>query len=89
MNRRYAKAIVNILVAVVVALLFCTVLPKLLIFFMPYVIGWIIALIASPLVKFFEEKLKIKRKAGSAFVIIAVIAGVIVLGYVAVTKLAQ
>lgn len=48
---------------------------------MPFVVGWIIALMASPIVRFFEEKLKIKRKIGSAFVIIAVIALVVLLIY--------
>jgi predicted PurR-regulated permease PerM len=51
------------------------------------VAGWIIALIASPLVRFFEEKVKIKRKAGSAFVIVAVIALVILILYLVGAKL--
>ena len=46
-----------------------------------------IAAIANPLVRFFEEKLRIKRKAGSAFVIVAVIALVILAGYLLVAKL--
>jgi len=60
-----------------------------LIFFSPFVAGWIIALIASPMVRFFEEKLKIKRKAGSAFVIIAVIALVVLLLYLVGAKLVE
>ncbi len=62
--------------------LFCLfLLPRIIIYFMPFVIGWIIALIASPLVKFLEKTLKIRRKMSTAFVIIAVIALVIVAGY--------
>lgn len=68
-------------VALIVALLLFLVLPKVLVFFMPFVIGWIIAWIASPPVKFLEEKLKIKRKAVTAFVIICAIALVIAAGY--------
>ena len=45
--------------------------------FMPFVIGWIIAMIANPLVRFLDEKIKIRRKAGSAIVIIAVIAVIV------------
>ncbi|NLL78850.1 MAG: sporulation integral membrane protein YtvI [Clostridiales bacterium] len=89
MKKRYMKAIVNLFVAAVTLLLCIFVLPKLLMFFMPFVIGWIISLIASPLVRFFEEKLKVKRKAGSAVVIVSVIAGVILLFYVASVKLVQ
>jgi sporulation integral membrane protein YtvI len=53
------------------------------------VVGWLIALIASPLVRFFEEKLKIKRKAGSAFVIIVVIALVVLVIYLLAAKLVE
>lgn len=85
--RKYVKAILNVLTAVVLLLLTIYVLPKVLRFFMPFLIGWIVALIANPLVHFFEQKLRIKRKAGSAIVIVAVIGGVIFLGYLLVSKL--
>ena len=62
-------------------LLLIFVVPKIIIYFMPFVMGWVIALIAGPPVHFFEKTLKIRRKAGSAFVIIAVIALVILGGY--------
>lgn len=80
--RKYSKALINIIVAA--AALFCVVflLPKALVFFSPFVAGWIISLIAGPLVRFFEEKIKLKRKIGSAFVIVAVIGLVVLLLYV-------
>ncbi len=85
--RKYCKALVNLAIAVVTLLLTIFLLPKILIFFIPFVIGWIISLIASPLVRFFEEKMKLKRKAGSAFVIVVVI-GLVVTGlYLAGSKL--
>lgn len=56
---------------------------------MPFVVGWLIGLVASPLVHFFEKRLKIRRKAGTAFVIIAVIALVILAGYFLSAKLAE
>ncbi len=56
---------------------------------MPFIIGWIISLIASPLVRFLEEKLKIRRKAVSAFVIVAVLAAVILLVYGVGVKLVR
>ena len=65
------------------------ILPRFIVCFMPFIIGWIIALIASPLVKFFEKQLKIKRKAGAAFVIISVIALVILAGYLLGAKLIE
>lgn len=54
-------------------------LPRLFVFFLPFIIGWIIASLANPIVRFFEDKLKIKRKTGSAFVIILVLS-IVVLG---------
>lgn len=89
MEKKHVKAIVNLVLALVVLLLVIFLLPKFLVYFMPFVIGWVIACIAGPLVKFFEEKLKIRRKAGTAFVIMAVIAGVILLAYLLIAKLIQ
>ena len=85
--KKYCKALVNLGVAFIILLLIVFLVPKLLVFFAPFVAGWIIALIASPLVRFFEEKVKIKRKAGSAFVIVAVIALVILIIYLVGAKL--
>ena len=56
---------------------------------MPFVVGWIIALLANPLVQLLEKHLKIKRKAGSAFIIAVVIGGVAFLLYLAADFLAQ
>lgn len=44
---------------------------------MPFVIGWIIAMIANPLVRFFEKRLKIVRKHGTWMVIAGVLALVV------------
>lgn len=46
-------------------------------FFMPFVIGWVIALIANPLVRMFEKRMKVARKHTSMFLIIAVLAVII------------
>ncbi|MCM1534768.1 MAG: sporulation integral membrane protein YtvI [Clostridium sp.] len=87
--RKYVKAVVNLGVALAVFLLVIFLAPRLFFFFAPFVAGWIIAWIASPLVQFFEEKLKIRRKAGSAFVIIAVIGMVVFVLYLAGAKLSR
>lgn len=85
--RKYVKAVLNLLTAVVLLCLTVFLLPRLLRFFMPFVVGWIIAMIANPLVRLFEQKVRIRRKAGSAIVIIAVLAGVILIGYFLISKL--
>lgn len=87
--RKYGKAVINIAIALAVFLLVIFLVPKLLWFFTPFVIGWIIALIAGPFVRFFEEKVKLKRKAGSAFVIIVVIALVVLVLYLVGSRLIE
>lgn len=87
--KKYWKALVNLVVALIIFLLVIVLVPRLLIFFLPFVVGWIIALIASPMVRFFEEKVKLKRKAGSVFVIIVVIGLVVLLFYLVGTKLVE
>lgn len=79
--RRYLKVSLNLVLAVIVLLLVIFVLPKILMFFSPFIIGAIIAAIAAPMVKFCEEKLKVRRKAGSAVVIVVVILLVALLLY--------
>lgn len=85
--RTYAKVVLNLLTALIVLLLCIFLLPRCIYFFMPFVIGWIIALIASPVVRFFEEKLKVRRKGASVIVIVAVLAAVILLVYAIISKL--
>lgn len=80
-GRENLKLIVNILISLVILLLCIFVVPKLVLFFMPFVIGWVISCIANPLVVFLERKLKIKRKAGTVVVIVCVIAAVSGIGY--------
>ncbi|MCM1025592.1 MAG: sporulation integral membrane protein YtvI [Roseburia sp.] len=79
--RRYIKALTNLIVALVLFLAVIFLLPRAIGFFLPFVAGWIIALLAGPPVRFFEEKVKLKRKVGSAFVIVVVIGLVVLLIY--------
>lgn len=88
-SRKYFKALANLGVAVAVLLLVVLLLPRLLLWFMPFVMAGIISMIASPLVRFFEEKIKLKRKVGSAFVIIVVIALVVLVLYLVGAKLIE
>ena len=85
MDNRYLRCLANILFFVAIILGICLVLPRLASFFMPFVVGWIISLIANPLVRFLEKRLKIIRKHGSMIVIVGAIALVVLLGYLLVT----
>lgn len=85
--RIYLKVALNLFTALSVLLLCIFLLPKLIWFFMPFIVGWLISLIASPVVRFFEEKLKVRRKAVSAVVIVAVLAAVVLFVYLLIAKL--
>ena len=70
------------LILVIVIVLGCIYLaPKIILLFMPFLIGGFLAWIVNPIVRFLEEKLKIRRKAGSAIVILSAIAGICFLIY--------
>lgn len=75
------KALANLAFSLVVLLLCIFLVPKLIMLFMPLIIGWFISCVANPLVVFLESKIKIRRKAGTVVVIVAVIAIVSGLGY--------
>lgn len=77
-SSKYLKIFCNLIVVVLVLCFFIYILPGLIVYFMPFVVGLILSFIANPVIKFLEKKIKIKRKYGSALIIILVI-GVIVL----------
>lgn len=77
----YLKILANYLLAAVIILFLIFVFPRLIVFFWPFLVGWIIALIANPLVHLLEHRVKIVRKHGSAIVIVLTLAIVISLLY--------
>ena len=73
----YIKITVNLILLIIGIIFAVYAVPSLLRFFMPFVIGWIISMIANPLVRFLERKVKILRKHSSAIIIVVVIAVVV------------
>ena len=69
----YLKIVINFTFIILLGLFLFLVLPKLLNFFLPFLIGWIVSLIANPLVHFLEKKIKLRRKHSSAIIIVAAI----------------
>ena len=76
-TRKYARIFLNIVIPILTFYLICGWGPRFLLFFMPFVIGWIVAFIANPLVRFLEKKLRIVRKHSSILLIVVVLALVI------------
>lgn len=85
--KKYTRVILNIIIPLMGIGLVWFLGPKLLRFFMPFVIGWVIAMIANPLVRFLDRKLKIVRKHSSVLIVVVVLAAVILLGYFLISRL--
>ena len=89
LKTKYLKIICNFLAAGLLLFFIVFFVPKLLVYFMPFVIGIIFALIANPMVKFLEKHIKINRKFGSVLMIGLVIGVVALACYEGVTLLAR
>ena len=76
-GRRILRILLNILIPLTKILLIGILGPWLLKFFMPFVIGWLIAMVANPLVKLLERRLNIVRRHSSVLIVVVVLAGVI------------
>ncbi len=86
-NRPYWKVIVSLAFSLIGTILFIYVGVKALFYFMPFVIGWFLSFIASPLVVWLEKRLRIIKKLGSAIIIIVVLAACIGLIYFAISRI--
>lgn len=82
-ERPYWKVAVSLAVSLVATVVCIYVGIRMLGFFMPFVIGWFIAYVVSPLVNWLEKRIKIRRKLGSGLIIVAVLAVVCLLIYLA------
>jgi len=87
----YKKILVNFLITIIGVVLVVLFLGDVLKFFLPFVIGFVIAAIANPMVRFLEKKVKVKRKYASAIMIVLVLGTVVgilyLIGYILVQEL--
>ena len=87
-NRRpYWQVAVSLLFSILATAAFIVIGIRLIGFLMPFVIGWIVASIATPLVNWLEKRMKIVKKLGSALIVILVLAAIILVSYFAVSRL--
>lgn len=77
----HRRILVNLGVALAGVLFLIFVVPQLVRFLMPLIVAWIVAMIANPIIRFLEKRIKIMRKHGSALVIILVLAALIAAFY--------
>lgn len=86
-SRPYWKVLVSLLLSLTGTILFIVLGFKLMIYFMPFVIGWFVSFMANPVVCWLEKRLKIKKKLGSAMIIILVLGAIIGALYLGISKL--
>ena len=86
-TRPYWKVLVSLVFSLTATVLFIYVGIKAIFYFMPFVIGLILSVIAGPLVTFLEKKLKIMKRLGSAITIILVLALCIGLIYLIISQI--
>lgn len=88
-ERPYWKVAASLFFSLLGTVLFLVIGIKALTYFMPFVIGWFIAFLAYPLAGWLERRLKIKKKLGSALIMIFAIGAVAGLGYWGISKLVR
>ena len=84
----YLDIIMELLVILAGAWLLIYVLPNALVFLWPFVAGWIISMMAHPVIEYLEKKVKVPKKFGSAILIGVVITAILAILYFAVRGIA-
>lgn len=72
----HKKILVNLAIGAGVLLFVIFLLPKILRFFAPLIIAWIVALIATPPIRFLEKHINIGKKHGTAIIIVLVLVAI-------------
>ena len=85
--KKYAGIFLNISVPLAITFLICFLGPKIISFFMPFVIGLIIALAAAPLVRFLERRVKLMRRFTSMAIIVGALALIVFLIWLVLSNL--
>lgn len=85
---KYTKYFANILVWALGIYLLAIFVPKLAVIMLPFILGWLVAMMANPLVKFLESHIKLKRKFGSILIIVLVLSLMVLFVYMGIAKLA-
>ncbi|HJA13020.1 MAG TPA: sporulation integral membrane protein YtvI [Candidatus Mediterraneibacter merdipullorum] len=86
-KRPYWKVVLRLVFSLLATAAFIIIGWNLLRFLLPFVIGWLIAAVASPLVNWLEKRLRIVKKLGSALIVIVVLAAIVVALYFGISRL--
>ncbi|MDO5096942.1 MAG: sporulation integral membrane protein YtvI [Peptostreptococcaceae bacterium] len=84
---KYTKYAINLLTWGLIIWFVVRLFPKIIVLLMPFVIGWIIASLANPLVRYLESKFKFNRKVMSILAIVLLVSLLSMILYFAISKL--
>ncbi|MDR1017455.1 MAG: sporulation integral membrane protein YtvI [Lachnospiraceae bacterium] len=87
-NRPYWKVVVSFIFSILATVAFIYIGVRFVFWFFPFVVGWFLAYLATPLVNLLERKLKIRKKLSSAIIIIIVLGLLVLLIYFIVSRVA-
>lgn len=68
-STKYLKILCNLMLTVAVILVIIFVVPRVIVYFMPFVVGFLFSLLVNPIVRFLDKRIKISRKFGSVLMI--------------------
>lgn len=77
-STKYLKILCNLAFTIVGILVVIFVLPKVIVYFMPFFVGFLFSLLVNPIVRFLDRRIKISRKFGS-MLMIAMAIGIVAL----------
>lgn len=83
--KRFLRCVLNMTLPVLGLVLLATVGLRLVVFFLPFVAGYLLAAMANPISVYLQKKIKIKRKHSSVLIMVAVLVLIILLLYLAGT----
>lgn len=86
-SRPYWQVVVSLIFSVLATVAFVYFGIKALGFLMPFVVGWIISAIATPVVNWLEKRFKIVKNLGTALIVIVVLALIVIALYFSVSWL--
>lgn len=68
-STKYLKILCNLMLTVAVILVIIFVVPRVIVYFMPFVVGFLFSLLVNPIVRFLDRRIRISRKFGSVLMI--------------------
>lgn len=78
---KYLKILCNLTFSLAVILVIIFVVPRIIVYFMPFVVGFLFSLLVNPIVRFMDRRIKISRKFGSVLMIALAISIVALIVY--------